>query len=258
MTKSSRPTLIATAGGRGGPGKTTASVILADYFATRGIKQTLIDCDTENAGTPACFSHWLEGKVNNLDLRNPKDRDRLLTDSAECGSQFVVADLPANATGDIYRWLQEVATVELIRELGLTIIAVGLVPPGHGGARSVVKWITTLGNRASFLVVLNRIDYEIAPRPTKEVFSDWFDNAVPSLVPKVVSADRLHVIEFPNMEKHGMDAMVALGRLPSKAMAKDSPLNLLDKQRIKNWRDSIYAQLDSTGLFAPKEASVPA
>jgi len=258
MTKSSRPTLIATAGGRGGPGKTTASVILADYFATRGIKQTLIDCDTENAGTPACFSHWLDGKVNNLDLRNPKDRDRLLTDSAECGSQFVVADLPANATGDIYRWLQEVATVELIRELGLNIIAVGLVPPGHGGARSVVKWITTLGNRASFLVVLNRIDYEIAPRPTKEVFSDWFDNAVPSLVPKVVSADRLHVIEFPNMEKHGMDAMVALGRLPSKAMAKDSPLNLLDKQRIKNWRDSIYAQLDSTGLFAPKEASVPA
>ena len=33
---------------------------------------------------------------------------------------------------------------------------------------------------------------------------------------------------------------------------------LLHKQRIKNWRDAIYAQLDATGLFTPKEASVPA
>jgi len=103
--------------GRGGNGKTTALVALTDYLASKGIKQTLIDCDTENAGQPACFSHWLHGKGNALDLRNPIDRDRLLTDSAESGSQFVLADLPANATGDISRWLQEVATVELIREL---------------------------------------------------------------------------------------------------------------------------------------------
>ena len=45
---------------------------------------------------------------------------------------------------------------------------------------------------------------------------------------------------------------------PQSPIAKDSPLNLLHKQRIKNWRDAIYAQLDATGLFTPKEASVPA
>ena len=258
MTKSPRVTLVLTAGGRGGNGKTTALVALTDYLASKGIKQTLIDCDTENAGQPACFSHWLHGKGNALDLRNPIDRDRLLTDSAESGSQFVLADLPANATGDISRWLQEVATVELIREVGLNVIAVGLVTPELGGARSVVKWINTLGNRASYLVVLNRIDYEIAPRATNEVFFDWFDHALPALVPAIVSADRIRTIEIPNMEAHGMKAMVGLAWLPSKAIAKDSPLNLLHKQRIKNWRDAIYAQLAATGLFTPKEASVPA
>ena len=90
MTKSPRVTLVLTAGGRGGNGKTTALVALTDYLASKGIKQTLIDCDTENAGQPACFSHWLHGKGNALDLRNPIDRDRLLTDSAESGSQFGV------------------------------------------------------------------------------------------------------------------------------------------------------------------------
>ena len=34
--------------------------------------------------------------------------------------------------------------MELIRELGLNVIAVGLVTPELGGARSVVKWINTL------------------------------------------------------------------------------------------------------------------
>jgi MinD-like ATPase involved in chromosome partitioning or flagellar assembly len=67
MTKSPRVTLVLTAGGRGGNGKTTALVALTDYLASKGIKQTLIDCDTENAGQPACFSHWLHGKGNALD-----------------------------------------------------------------------------------------------------------------------------------------------------------------------------------------------
>src|ERR1700737_116248 len=80
MTKSPRVTLVLTAGGRGGNGKTTALVALTDYLASKGIKQTLIDCDTENAGQAACFSHWPHGKGNALDLRNPIDRDRLLTD----------------------------------------------------------------------------------------------------------------------------------------------------------------------------------
>ena len=77
----------------------------------------------------------------------------------------------------------------------------------------------------------------------------WFPPSFPLII---------RTIEIPNMEAHGMKAMVGLACLPSKAIAKDSPLNLLHKQRIKNWRDAIYAQLDATGLFTPKEASVPA
>ena len=249
-----------TAGGRGGNGKTTTLVAIADYLASKGIKQTLIDCDTENAGQPTCFSHWLEGKGNTLNLRLPDDRDRLLTDSAECGSQFVLADLPANSTGDISRWLQEVATVELIRELGLNIIAIGLVTPELGGARSVVQWVRTLGDRARYLVALNRIDYEIVPGPVEKVFAEWFEGALPDLVPKVVSSDRIQTIEIPNMEAHGMDALRSLGKLPSKAVLKDSPLHLLHKQRIKTWRDRIFTQLDATGLFTAKDTkeTVPA
>jgi hypothetical protein len=72
------------------------------------------------------------------------------------------------------------------------------------------------------------------------------------LVPAIVSADRIQTIEIPNMEAHGMAAMVNLGKLPSKAL-QTTALHLLHKQRIKAWRDRIYVQLDATGLFSVKE-----
>lgn len=242
-----------TCGGRGGTGKTSVLVAIADYLESRGTKRALIDCDTENAGQPTCFSHWLDGKGNVLNLRNPDDRDRLLTDSAESGVPFVLVDLPANATGDISIWLQDVATAALIRDMGLTVIALGVVTPSPGSARSVVKWVENLGDRARYLVALNRIDYEMVPGPTEKVFAEWFEVAVPALVPAIVSADRIQTIEIPNMEAHGMAAMVNLGKLPSKALQTPT-LHLLHKQRIKTWRDRIYAQLDATGLFSAKES----
>lgn len=253
-----QPVLALTAGGAGGNGKTTMSALLADYLVSRKLKSTFIDCDTENSGSAKAFSHWLQGKGNMLDLREPADRDRLITNSVDSGAQFIVADLPANSTGDLSRWLTEIATVELLREADLGVIAICMVVPGYGGAQSAVKWIRTLGERANYLVCLNRINYEVNPRPTKEVFANWFTGAVPELVPSVVSADRLHVIEIPNLEKHRMDALIEQATLPSRTIEKGKVgLNLMDKQGVKNWRDPVYAQLDASGLFSVKEA-VPA
>jgi hypothetical protein len=252
------PILALTAGGAGGNGKTTMSALFADYLVSNKLKSTFIDCDTENSGTAKAFSHWLQGEGNTLDLREPADRDRLITSSVDSGAQFIVADLPANSTGDLSRWLTEIATAELLREAGLGVIAICMVVPGYGGAQSAVKWIRTLGDRADYLVCLNRISFEINPRPVRDVFANWFTGALPELVPSVVSEDRIHVIEIPNLEKHRMEALIEQATLPYKAIDKGKVgLNLMDKQGVKNWRQAVYKQLDASGLFVTKEA-IPA
>jgi hypothetical protein len=239
--------IILTCGGKGGTGKTTVLVAITDYLRSRGAEAALMDCDTENAQQVTCFAHWLGGKENLLNLRDATDRDRLLTDSAAAGVPYVLVDLPANATGDIATWLQDVATADLIAEMGLEVLAVGVVTPQAGSARSVVQWVNTLGDRASYLVALNRLEYEPVPRPAERVFPEWFEVALPMLAGKV-PADRIHTIDVPNMEAHGMHAMVQLGKLPSKAI-QDPSLHLLHKKRVKTWRDKIFAELDKTGLF---------
>lgn len=255
-TKPTATKIILTCGGKGGVGKTTILVAITDYLRSTGADLTTMDCDTENAQQVSCFSHWLSGKGNILNLRDATDRDRLLTDSAAAGVPYVLVDLPANATGDIATWLQDVATAELIAEMGLEILAVGVVTPHAGSARSVVQWISTLGDRASYLVALNRIEYEPVPRPARQAFAEWFDAALPLLEGKV-SPDRIRTIEIPNMEAHGMLAMVTLGKLPSKAM-EDPALQILHKSRVRTWRNQIYAELDRSGVFGAPAAKEPA
>ena len=55
------------------------SALFADYLVSNKLKSTFIDCDTKNSGTAKAFSHWLQGEGNTLDLREPADRDRLIT-----------------------------------------------------------------------------------------------------------------------------------------------------------------------------------
>jgi CobQ/CobB/MinD/ParA nucleotide binding domain len=235
-------------GGKGGVGKTLALVAITDYLYSKNSKLALVDCDTENAQQSTCFNHWLGGKAVTLNLRHPLDRDRLLSDSAGTDAQFVLVDLPGNSTGDLSVWLQDVATLDLIEEMGLGIIAVGAATPQAGSAASVVKWITTLGDRATYLVVLNRQETEVAPQPIHKTFSEWFDVAVPMLVPGIVPKDKLYTIEMPNMEFHAMEALRKFGKLPSRVL-KDPAVHALIRKRIKTWRDRIFPQLEATGLF---------
>jgi len=67
------------------------------------------------------------------------------------------------------------------------------------------------------------------------------------LIPATVPAERVHVVELEHMEAHGMAALVKTGKLPARAMAQ---LNHIQKFRVKNWTQNLYAQLDATGLFA--------
>jgi len=132
---------------KGGVGKTLGQVAITDYLHSKNYTVIPVDCDTGNASQTTCFNHWLGGKAVTLNLRHPKDRARLLSDSARSGAQFCIADLPGNSSGDLSLWIQDVATLDLIEELRLGMIAVGVVTPEAGSAGSVVKWISALGDR---------------------------------------------------------------------------------------------------------------
>lgn len=241
--------LILTMGGRGGVGKTVALVAIADYLQTKGYKFFCTDCDTENAGKISSFAHWFKDTAVSLNLRNVADCDKLLEGSANSKAPFVLADLPANASGDVASWWKTIATPETLKELGLGVIAVGVVTPQRGSAESVCEWMDTLGPNVRYLIALNRIGFERVPAPQQEAFAHWFALDTKNLP--------LQTFEIPHLHDPAMEAMASLGKLPSKAF-KGTELFILPRQRIKQWRDAIHSQLDALGIFQPAENLVPA
>jgi hypothetical protein len=251
-----RPTLIIPSSEKGGIGKTLTCVALANYLRDQGNKVACFDYDTGNQGDTGCLAHWCNGNVNLLSLRVWEHRDRLLVDAAESGADYVVADFPANSIADLETWLESVATPELIDEMGLGIIAVPVVTPESSTAKSAVRWISKLQNRATYLVALNHIDYEPIPTPSETLFKHWHAVALP-LLADVIAKDRISTFEIPFMEPHGMEAMTKLGKWPSIALASNE-LHLLHRSRVKNWTKKIAEGLDATGLFTRQEQLLPA
>jgi hypothetical protein len=142
-----------------------------------------------------------------------------------------------------------VATPDVLNELGLTIIGVGTVTASHGAAESVVEWMSSLGESISYLVILNRISFERVPRPKEEAFPDWFLVNTHGLY--------LQILEIGHLHSPTMDALVRLAKLPSKAI-EGTELFVLDRQRVKSWRDRIHAQLDDLRIFRAQEKTEPA
>jgi hypothetical protein len=249
-----RPTLIAPTGGKGGVGKTLACVQLTDYLKNKGYQVAAIDCDAENVNVGGSFTHWLGGNATAMNLRSAKDRDRLLEDSASCGAQFVVADLPGNSSGDLTEWLRRVATIKALEMLQLNVIALGCVTHEAESAASVAKWVTALGDRAHYLIVLNRKGLEVVTEPLEETFREWYRTVQPFLVPGVVRAERVHVVEMTHVPAHVMEQLKAQGKLPTYAI-KETKLPVLSRIQAQSWRDEFHDQLDQTGLFAKESES---
>src|ERR1700680_747957 len=158
----------------GGTAKTTSLIVHANYLRDRGYKMALFDCDASKVGDISSFSHWFGGKVNTLDLRDTEDCDKLLRQASTAGVPYCLVDLPANSGSDIRELLNEVATNKTLNRLGLRLIAVGCVSNSPGSTDSVARWMEMMGDRAGWIITLNRIQYERTVRALEVTFSEWF------------------------------------------------------------------------------------
>jgi hypothetical protein len=245
-------TLILSASDRGGDGKTTSLVLIADYLASSGRTFAPVDCDTGNCGTAAGFSHWFNGPVDRLDLRSRDDCDALLQQSAQSGVEFILADLPANSSMDVAEWLQESATPEILQELGVRLLAICPVDQSSGAPESASAWMAALGSQADYLVMLNRKALVLRSRARPDVdtaFDGWHQ-----WVKRGEVTQPYKTVEIGHLRDKAMQALSDLRELPHKAIRKPT-FPILYRAQVQNWARNVHQQLEATGLFAKPSAN---
>lgn len=217
---------------RGGVGKTTCMMLVADYLKAKGRKIAVLDCDTGSYSKPSSFGWWFKKGVRKLDLRDQRDLDRILESTAEFDGD-VLADFPANSGCNLEAWLQEVATPDTIHEMGIRLISLLPVAPIVGSTETALDSLSLIGARGEFIIALNRLQHELSPRPLTELFADWYSVDT--------STHNIRTLEVPYLDRSSMEDLVNGRTLPSDV---NGQLRYLSRVRISSWRKRVHDQLD--------------
>lgn len=222
----------------GGVGKTTASLQTAEYLRSIGKKIAIVDADHGKWGMPSSFGHFYGGQARRLNIQSQQDLDGLLELTAESAADAVICDAPANSGASLNAWWREVATRETLDAIGVSLVVLGAVAPVPGAAQSVLNSIQEIGDRADYLIALNRTTFQSAEGPSDQVFDEWCSVDTTGL--------DISTFEIPHVQTFAMKQFVAAGKTPAKL---NGEVTYLIGQRIKLWTDRVRDNIAATGMF---------
>lgn len=226
--------LIITLGGKGGVGKTSGLVTLADYLTVSGRSFVALDADGENRNKTTAFSHAVP-HAEAIKLHKMESMDRLLQVAAENG--LVLVDLPANASREFIAWFDSVVTEDILDELNLEICGLGSITCKPGTFASVAEWAGRLQHKFTYIIVLNRAEAAIDDS-REEAFSEFFRTHTGQVFQKAFVPP---IIEMPHLSTGAIQVMAAGGGLPT-AVSHSSHGIFTDRVRLRKWVQQMHVQ----------------
>lgn len=148
-----RKRVILSMGGKGGVGKTSVVVNLAEWFAANQIPAKLLDLDTENKARGS-LTHFYAGQIPKMNIHTPAGLDAFIDYLAD-GSPVILADMGAGSGQVTYDWFERM--YESVAEAGMVFTTIGVVTSDPASVESVLAWAEQLQSRVAYLVVENHI-----------------------------------------------------------------------------------------------------
>jgi MinD-like ATPase involved in chromosome partitioning or flagellar assembly len=205
-----RKRVILSMGGKGGVGKTSIMVGLAEWFDVNQIPVKLLDLDTENKARGS-LTHFFGGRVPKVNIHSPAGLDAFIDHLAD-GAPVVLADMGAGSGQVTHEWFENMYPD--IADAGMAFTAIGVVTSDPASVESVLAWSSRLQSRVSYLIVENSItdradftywhDSEQARR-----FREVFTPAVICMdyrLAELENAARNHGVTLSGVASRGTDA----------------------------------------------------
>lgn len=227
--------IILTMGGKGGVGKTSFILGLADWFDSNGIQIQLLDLDTENKARGS-LAHFYGSRAPKLNIHTPAGLDGFV-DYLMDGLPVILADMGSGSGQVTYDWFEQM--YEDVDKAGILFTAVGIVTSDPASVESVLAWAANLQNRVTYLVVENSITEHAEftywrESHQAEEFRRFFHPAVVRMdyrLPELENATR----------NHGVTLGLVAERKTSAPELKRSALIM----RAQSYRRRMFAELDT-------------
>jgi len=227
--------VILSMGGKGGVGKTSLMVALAEWFEANQIPVKLLDLDTENKARGS-LAHFFGGAVPKVNIHTPAGLDSFVDQLAD-GPPVILADMGAGAGQVTYDWFERMYPD--VSAVGIVFTAIGIITSDPASVESVLSWAAQLQGRVQYLIIENNVT-------ERADFTYWrqseqarrFQNV---LQPAVIHMD-YRLAELENATRnHG----VTLGQVASRTTQVPELQRASLVMRAQSYRRRMFAEFES-------------
>lgn len=232
------PTILFTAGAKGGTGKSTAVRFLITYLREHGFDPLLLDLDEENRTLSRFFPEALR-----VEIRKTSSHD-ILVERAIQNNSLVIADLKAGTGREMLNWWLDVPFNHL-QSVGVRFICLASITSSPDSVQSFLNWALALQKRVRYVVFRNFKDGDYLPDYDE---SDGALRFRQQLFPHHVDIPRLDEEYATELERLDLTIAEVLNSKNAKSdRGKDiGPVlcQLMVRARLRRYQQNIYDQLD--------------
>lgn len=234
--------VILSMGGKGGVGKTSVMIGLAEWFRENQIPVKLLDLDTENKARGS-LAHFFGDDAPKVNIHTPAGLDSFIDELTD-GPPVILADMGAGAGQVTYDWFDRMYPD--VSDAGIVFTAIGIVTSDPASVESVLAWASRLQRRTAYLIVENsiseRTDFTYW-RETEQALR--FQNV---FAPPVIQMD----YRLPDLENAMRNHGVTLGQVASRANDAPELRKASLVMRAQSYRRRMFAEFDKVKeLLAP-------
>ncbi len=223
-------------GEKGGVGKSLVSRLLAQYMIDHSMPFLGFDSDRSHGA----LLRFYAGFASPVLIDSYESLDAIVEAAAENPERRVLVDLAAQTQEGLTKWMDDSQLLEVAPELNLNIRYWHVMDAGRDSVDLLKRLLDRHGPRLNYVLVLNQIrgdDFRLLDQSGEKA-------RALGLGAVVIDLRRLH--ETSMMKIDG--ASVSFWAVANKSDADTSGLKMLERQRVKMWLKSAYAEISKVGV----------
>ena len=232
------PTIMFTAGAKGGTGKSTAIRFLTTYLWKNGHDPLLLDMDDENRTMSRFFP-----QATRVEIKKVSSYD-ILIKKIIAGTNLIVADLKAGVGRETLQWWLDIPFDDEALA-NVSFICLTSITSSPDSVQSFLNWASELKGRVSYVVFKNQKNGDTFPDfdSSKEAL-DFRMSANPIEI-DIPLLDAEYMTELERLNLTVSEVLEANGKdnINGKPVG-DILSDLMVRSRLRRVQDGIYNQLN--------------
>jgi hypothetical protein len=223
-------------GEKGGVGKSLVARLLAQYMIDNSIAFLGFDSDRSHGA----LLRFYAGYASPVFVDSYESLDAIVEAATEQPERRILVDLAAQTSDRLTQWMEESQLLEVAEEIQLNIRYWHVMDSGRDSVDLLMRLLDRYGNRLKYTLVLNQLrgdDFHILESSGQK------QRAI-DLGANIIQLKRLHETSMTKIDA----SSASFWAIANKSEADTSGLRLLERQRVKVWLKSAFAEIAKAGV----------